>query len=280
MAFLREDEPPRGVALDVMPGVRRVVADNPGRMTYHGTNSYLIEDSEGGLSLLDPGPASAAHVAALVEAGAGRIRRILLTHSHADHLGATAALKAAVQAPVYAWHASADATFAPDVGLRDGDTVAGLTAVFTPGHAADHLCFAWGDGILFSGDHVMGWSSTIVSPPLGDMAAYLDNLALLLERADRLYLCGHGPPLPDPHPYLHSLIAHRQRREAGILQAVSIHPATTADLMTRLYGKADPVLQRAAERNVLSHLLKLRDEGKVAQDGALWCGTPALTPSR
>jgi glyoxylase-like metal-dependent hydrolase (beta-lactamase superfamily II) len=280
MAFLREDEPPRGVALDVLPGIRRVVADNPGRMTYHGTNSYLIEDGEGGLSLLDPGPASAAHVAALVEAGAGRIRRILLTHSHSDHFGATAALKSAVQAPVYAWYESADATFAPDIGLRDGEAVAGLTAVFTPGHAADHLCFAWGDGILFSGDHVMGWSSTIVSPPLGDMAAYLDNLARLLQRPDRLYLCGHGPVLPDPHPYLRSLIAHRRRREAGILLAVSSHPATTADLMTRLYGKADPVLQRAAERNVLAHLLKLRDEGKVAQDGALWCGTSALTPSR
>jgi glyoxylase-like metal-dependent hydrolase (beta-lactamase superfamily II) len=270
MTFLKEPEPPRGVAIDVVPGVRRVVAGNPSSMTYHGTNTYLIEDSTGGLTVLDPGPDLPDHVAAIVDAGRGRINRILLSHTHSDHLGATAALKAATGAPTYGWKHSATPAFEPDTTLDDEDTIAGLTAIFTPGHAADHLCFAWHDGIVFSGDHVMGWSSSVVSPPLGDMRAYLASLELLLDRPDTLYLCGHGPALPNPHSYVRLLIAHRKRREEAISRAVSARPQTTAELVSRLYAKTDPMLRRAAERNVLAHLIKLDAEGRVSREGNTW----------
>jgi glyoxylase-like metal-dependent hydrolase (beta-lactamase superfamily II) len=270
MTFLKEAEPSRGIAIDVVPGVKRVVAGNPGSMTYHGTNTYLIEDSTDGLTVLDPGPDLPEHVAAVVKAGGGRIRRILLSHTHSDHLGATAALKAATGAPTYGWKRSATPTFEPDVALDDGDTISGLTAIFTPGHAADHLCFAWRDGIVFSGDHVMGWSSSVVSPPLGDMKAYLASLELLLERPDTLYLCGHGPALPNPQTYVRLLIAHRRRREEAISRAIAERPQTTAELVSHLYAKTDPMLRRAAERNVLAHLIKLDAEGRASREGNTW----------
>jgi glyoxylase-like metal-dependent hydrolase (beta-lactamase superfamily II) len=270
MTFLKEPEPPRGVALDVLPGVKRVVAGNAASMTYHGTNTYLIDDPDGGLIVFDPGPDLPGHVAAIVKAGGGRIRRILLSHTHSDHVGATAELKAATGAPTYGWKRSATPSFEPDFALDDGDTISGLTAIFTPGHAADHLCFAWRDGILFSGDHVMGWSSSVVSPPLGDMKAYLASLELLLDRSDTLYLCGHGPALPNPQAYVRLLIAHRRRREEAISRAIAARPQTTAELVSRLYAKTDPMLRRAAERNVLAHLIKLDAEGRVTRQGNTW----------
>ncbi len=215
VAFLTEATPERGVLLPVLPGIHRVVADNPSRMTYHGTNTYLIEDADG-VTLLDPGPDSPEHVADVLRLTPAPIVRILLSHTHHDHLGATAALKAATGAPTYAWHASQVPAFVPDVPLHDGDEAAGMVAVFTPGHAADHICFARPDGLLFSADHVMGWSSSIVSPPGGDMAAYVASLQLLLDRSDAPYLPGHGPLITDPHPYVQSLLDHRIAREEAI----------------------------------------------------------------
>ena len=274
MAFLTESEPRRGVAEPVLPGIRRVVAANPGPMTYHGTNTYLI-DTPDGVVLLDPGPDDAAHVAALLAAiramrEGGQLAMILLSHTHIDHVGATAALRAATGAPVAAYKSSPHPDFSPDIPLDDGDAVAGFTAVYTPGHAADHLCFAWRDGILFSADHVMGWSTSIVSPPGGDMAAYFASLERLLGRADRVYLPGHGPALPAPHPYVRDLLAHRIAREHAIAAALENGPANTHELMTALYSKLDPMLRRAAERNVLAHLLKLESEGRVVRDGERW----------
>ena len=270
VAFLTEDTPQRGQLLPVLPGIHRVVADNPSRMTYHGTNTYLIEDSDG-VTLLDPGPDSAEHVADLLRLTPAPIMRILLSHTHHDHLGATAALQAATGAPTYAWHASATPGFAPDVTLHDGDTAAGMEIVFTPGHAADHICFARPDGVLFSADHVMGWSSSIVSPPGGDMAAYVASLQRLLARsADTQYLPGHGPPITDPHPYVQSLLDHRIQREDAIAAAIATAPNSTVGLVEALYSKIDPVLKLAAERNVLAHLLKLQREGRAAQDGEVW----------
>jgi glyoxylase-like metal-dependent hydrolase (beta-lactamase superfamily II) len=270
MPFLKENEPARGLPQHVVPGVVRVVAANPGPMTYHGTNTYLIEDGEGGLTVLDPGPDRPEHVEAVVAAGAGRIRRIVLSHTHHDHMGAVALLQAATGAPTHGWKVSADPAFTPDVALEDGDEIAGLTAIFTPGHAADHLCFAWRDGVLFTADHVMAWSSSVVSPPRGDMGAYFASLELLIARPDRLYLCGHGPALPDPQPYVRDLLAHRVRRETAIADAIAGTPSDTHSLMERLYSKLDPTLRRAAERNVLAHLLKLQTEGRVVQDGEVW----------
>jgi len=263
MAFLTEPEPPRGVALPVRPGIRRVVAANAGAMTYHGTNTYLIE-AKGGLMVLDPGPDDPAHVAAVL--AAGPVARILLSHTHIDHVGALPALRAATGAPVYGWHAPAAEGVVPDVALRDGDVVDGWQAVFTPGHAADHVCFAGPDSVLFSADHVMSWSSSVVSPPGGDMAAYFASLRRLLERDDAMYLPGHGPPLPEPRPFVQDLLAHRMAREAAVLAALGPAPRGTRALTDALYSQVDERLRRAAERNVLAHLMKLRDEGK-ALDG-------------
>ena len=197
MAFLSEAVPDYGVAVTVARGLRRLVAPNPGPMTYHGTNTWLLEDADG-LSVIDPGPDDAGHVAAILAACGGAVARIVLTHTHPDHVGAAAALKAATGAQVYGWGKPWLKGFTPDIAVADGDRVGALTAVYTPGHASDHLCFAWGAGALFSGDHVMSWNTSIVSPPDGDMAAYMDGLRLLLARDDLVYYCGHGAVLPEP----------------------------------------------------------------------------------
>lgn len=270
MSFLQEAEPPRGVALDVLPGIRRVVARNPSVMTYLGTNTYLI-DGEDGLTVIDPGPKrDAPHVEEVLQAaGNVPIRRILLTHTHIDHWGATEALQKATGAPVHAYKTSARPEFTPDMPLDDGNHVAGFTALYTPGHAADHLCFEYhlkdGRKILFSGDHVMSWSSSIVSPPDGDMLAYYRSLERLLDRDDALYLSGHGPTLPEPRKLVRQLLVHRHHRERTILEQLRLQPWSVAELAARLYNKTDPFLKIAAQRNVLAHLLKLRDE-TIAQE--------------
>jgi glyoxylase-like metal-dependent hydrolase (beta-lactamase superfamily II) len=269
MPFLTEAEPPRGIALDVLPGIRRIVARNPGIMTYHGTNTYLIA-AEDGLTVLDPGPDDPTHVRDILEAaGAAPIRRIVLSHTHHDHLGATSALQSATAAPTYGFERSATPRFEPDHKLADGDAIAGLTALHTPGHASDHLAFAYRD-ILFSADHVMSWSSSIVNPPDGDMQAYYASLQRLLDRADTMYLPGHGPPLADPRALVAEMLAHRRKRESAIVDALHTAPATVTDLAARLYAKQNPMLKIAAERNVLAHLLKLRAEGVAVDHGAVW----------
>lgn len=267
--FLTEPEPPRGVPLAVAPGIRRVVAANRGAMTYHGTNTYLL-DTPKGTMVLDPGPDDPAHVAAVLAAAGGAVARILLTHTHIDHIGALPALRAATGAPVCAWHAPAIPEVVPDVALRDGDGVEGWRAVWTPGHAADHLCFAGPDGVLFSGDHVMGWSSSVVSPPGGDMAAYFAGLHRLLARNDAVFLPGHGPPIPQPRAFVRDLLAHREAREAALLATLGPAPQGTRALTDVLYAGVDERLRRAAERNVLAHLLKLRAEGRVREVGEGW----------
>ena len=269
LAFLTEPVPERGALLPVLPGISRIVADNPGRMTYHGTNTYLIEDADG-VTVLDPGPDQPQHVADIQRLAPGPIVRILLSHTHRDHLGAVAALKAQTGAPTHGWLHSADESFTPDVPVPDGGEVAGMQAVFTPGHAADHLCFARPDGVLFSADHVMSWSSSVVSPPGGDMAAYCDSLRRLLARAETTYLPGHGPPLPEPRPYVEALLQHRLAREEAIAAALQGGPRTAKGLVDALYSKIDPILKMAAERNVLAHLNKLENEGRVSRRGEEW----------
>ncbi len=273
MAFLTEPEPEHGVALDVAPGIRRIVAANPGPMTYHGTNTYLIETKDG-LVVLDPGPDLPAHVEAVVRAAGGKVDLILLSHTHHDHLEATPALVAATGARTAGFRHSATASFSPDVKLDDGTEIAGMTALHTPGHASDHLCYALprpgGAPLLFSADHVMSWSSSVVSPPDGDMGAYFTSLRRVLDRDDEAFLPGHGPPLPEPRKLTRALLFHRMEREGAILARLRKAPADTPALRDALYSQTHPRLQRAAERNVLAHLMKLEADGKVTRRESLW----------
>jgi len=204
MPFHFEPMPERGKPVEVAPGVLRLVANNPTPMTYHGTNTYLIE-GKGGVYVLDPGPANdEAHAKAIIEAVGVRAAGIIVSHHHSDHFGLVPYLQQVLNVRVFASASFADDTFRPDVALQDGDEVTGLQVLHTPGHASDHLCLGRDDGVLFTGDHVMTWNSSIVIPPDGNMGSYCAQLERLATRDDKLYLPGHGPPLADPIPYAHS----------------------------------------------------------------------------
>lgn len=265
MPYLTEAEPMRGVARRLLPGISCITAANPGPMTYHGTNTYIIEEPDG-IVVLDPGPDDMAHVEAIMAATDGKVARILLSHAHLDHLGAVPALRTLTGAPVASFHLSADPGHSPDIALADGARIGQLRAVHTPGHAMDHLCFARDDGLLFSGDHVMAWCSTVVGPPpRGDMAAFFESLRRLIARDDRLYLPGHGPMLPDPQPHVQDLLDRRLSRERDIVEAVANGLSDPVEIAGSLYRKANPTLKRAAERNVRAHLFKLVGEGRVRE---------------
>jgi glyoxylase-like metal-dependent hydrolase (beta-lactamase superfamily II) len=237
-------------------------------MTYRGTNTWLVQGDDG-LTVIDPGPDDAGHLAAI--AGAGRVARILLTHTHPDHVAGAPALKAATRAPILGWGTPWLRGFAPDRAVADGEVVAGLTALHTPGHASDHLCFAWRDSVVFTGDHVMSWNTSIVSPPDGDMAAYMAGLRMMLGRSDTLYLCGHGPPLPEPQALVRAMLGHRQAREAAVLGSLGAAPVMPDAIVESLYAGLDGRLRKAAERTVLAHVLKLVSEGRarMGDDGAV-----------
>ena len=273
MPFLTEPEPERDAKQAVLPGISRIVAANPGPMTYYGTNTYLIETDQG-LAVLDPGPEDhPEHVEAIMRHTGGQVALILVSHTHHDHVGAVPALQAATGAPTVGFQRSAIDEFDADVKLAHGDTIAGMTAIHTPGHASDHLCFALpvgGEKVLFSADHVMSWSTSVVSPPGGDMKDYFASLDLLLGRDDDVYLPGHGPPLRDPRSLVGEMLAHRMARERAIAARLQDGPAGTYTLMDTLYSQINPRLRRAAERNVLAHLLKMEAEGKVRLDGEMW----------
>jgi glyoxylase-like metal-dependent hydrolase (beta-lactamase superfamily II) len=282
--FLREFSFEYGRLEPVAPGVRRIVARNPSPFTFKGTGTYVIGHGEVGV--IDPGPDLDEHVAALLSGLAGeRVTHILITHTHRDHSPAAKALKAATGAATYGFgpHAGGrrgeagieeggDWDFVPDVTLEDGDEIAGADwrceAVHTPGHTSNHLCFAWPEqGILFSGDHVMGWSTSVIAPPDGDMSAYMTSLDKLLGRRDRVYWPTHGPAIAAPHPYVRAFIAHRREREAGILGCLAAGPQRIEEIVGKLYIGLTAGLQRAAGRSVHAHLLDLVARGIVAADG-------------
>jgi glyoxylase-like metal-dependent hydrolase (beta-lactamase superfamily II) len=271
--FLIEPPPPYGTLLPELPDIGRVVAANPGRMTYHGTNTWLVEDGDG-VTVIDPGPEDATHIEAVLAAARGRIRAILLTHTHRDHVGGLAALRAATGAPVGAFAPSALVGLMPDVPLADAHRFGRFTALHTPGHAADHLCFATslsdGRNVLFSGDHVMSWSSSVISPPGGDMADYMRSLSRLAARDDAILLSGHGPLLPEPRALVRALIQHRAMREMAIAEALGPAPRALAEIRAGAYPNLDPALAAAAERTTLAHLEKLAREGRAVRDGDRW----------
>src|SRR3984957_328499 len=267
----------------VAPGIRRIVANNPGPFTFRGTGTYVI--GEGEVAVIDPGPDMTEHVDALLGALRGEtITHILVTHTHRDHSPAAAAVKAATGAPTYGFgpHAGGrrgeagveeggDWDFAPDIVVRDGDEIAGsgwrFAAVHTPGHTSNHLCFALEDsGILFSGDHVMGWSTSVIAPPDGDMAPYMDSLDKLLRRGHSVYWPTHGPAITEPHAHVRAFIAHRRERETGIVACLEAGIVRVDAMVERLYAGLDSSLRRAAGRSVLAHLIDLIGRGIVISD--------------
>jgi glyoxylase-like metal-dependent hydrolase (beta-lactamase superfamily II) len=268
----------------VAPIIRRIVARNPSPFTFRGTGTYVVGVGE--VAVIDPGPDLAEHVEAMLAGLAGeRVTHILITHTHRDHSPAARPLQQATGAPTYGYgpHAGGnrsdpaveeggDWDFVPDVALRDGDRIAGngwlFEAVHTPGHTSNHLCFALPEhGILFSGDHVMGWSTSVIAPPDGDMAAYMASLDKLLARFDAVYWPTHGPAITEPKGHVRAFIAHRREREAGILDCLGDGVGRIDAIVERLYTGLQPGLRRAAGRSVHAHLIDLAGRGIVESDG-------------
>jgi len=273
-----------GVAEQVSPLIRRVVARNPGPFTFLGTGTYIV--GLGRVAVIDPGPDLDDHVAALLSALEGEtVSHILITHTHIDHSPAAAALKRATGAPCLGFgphgavgetgEAGADLAFRPDIRMADADHVAGegwsLAALHTPGHASNHLCFALAEEqALFSGDQVMGWSTTVISPPDGDMAAYMESLDRLSARSEKIYWPTHGGPIRDPRAHVGELIAHRRARRAAILEALSAGPARPGGIVAKVYRDLDPRLVEAAAESVRAHLIELAAAGLVAEENGSW----------
>jgi len=268
------------------PLVRRILAPNPSPFTYTGTQTYII--GEGEVAVVDPGPDLPGHVAAVAAAVAGeRVAAILCTHTHRDHSPASRPLQAATGAPIVGCaplslddsgpraDEAFDSDYRPDRILADGERLAAdgwtIEAVATPGHTSNHLCLALvGEGLLLTGDHVMGWSTTVVAPPDGDMADYMASLDRLLARPDRLYLPAHGPPVDDPHGHVRRLIEHRRMRERQILGHVERGEGRIPAMVADMYADVDPRLFPAAGRSVLAHLVDLERRGLVRQEGEAW----------
>ncbi len=290
--------PRAGTVERLSPGLRVLTAPNPSPMTFAGTRSYLV--GKGEVALIDPGPEDARHLAALEAELAGeRLAVILVTHAHRDHSAGARAVQGRLGGEVLSWGDPAaarslamaalaaaggigggegiDRGFAPDRRLDEGETVAGpgwtLTALHTPGHLGDHLCFDWAEGqAIFTGDTVMGWSSTLISPPDGNLGAFLASLRRLQACDARVFYPGHGPPVGDPQALLAQQLAHRAAREAQILSALRADPADAAALVAEIYVGLDPALRPAAARNVLAHLIDLVERGVVRPEGDLSAG--------
>jgi len=292
--FDRSFTAPYEEAQAVSPLIARVLADNPGPFTFKGTGVYIVgRDS---VAVIDPGPDNPVHVEALKRALQGkRVSHILVTHTHSDHSPAAAPLKAWSGAKTYGFgpHGSGkaalaraagatdgvkveeggDTAFVPDVHVKDGDMIAGdgftFDCVYTPGHTSNHMCFALREEkALFTGDHVMGWSTTVVTPPDGDMAAYMASLKKLLARDDAVLYPTHGAPVRDPKPFIQAYIDHRLEREAQIVSCLRDGVDTIPAMVARMYVDVDRRLHPAASRSVLAHLIQMEQEGRVAaKDG-------------
>jgi glyoxylase-like metal-dependent hydrolase (beta-lactamase superfamily II) len=268
------------------PLVRRLLAHNPSAFTFTGTGTFVV--GNGTVAVIDPGPADPAHIAALIETLRGEtVSHIVVTHTHMDHSPAAPALQAATGATIVGCaplvlsddgpraDAGFDASYAPDAVMAEGDSIAGpgwtLSAVATPGHTSNHLCFALPEEqALFTGDHVMGWSTTVVAPPDGDMAAYMASLRKLLDRDDMVYHPTHGEPVTDPQRFVRGLITHRKQRENQILKLLGDGPQAIPAMVAVMYAMVDKGLHPAAGRSVLAHLIDLRARGIVTDTGDAW----------
>ena len=282
----------------VGPGIRRVLAPNPGPFTFKGTGTYIV--GEGRVAVIDPGPADAAHIDALVRAlGTETVSHLVITHTHSDHSPGARLLQERVGGLIVgcAPHPDGDAAIpivepptgsdevrpdepreghdadhVPDLQLHDSEAVSGpgwtLEAIETPGHIANHLCFAFREAdVIFSGDHVMRWSTSVISPPTGDLRAYLASLGKVQARPETVYWPTHGPAVRDPQTYLPALAAHREHRTQQIVEALSTGQQTVVQLVAGMYPGLDPRLVKAAGRSVLAHLLALMADERVEATG-------------
>ncbi|EPX79183.1 MBL fold metallo-hydrolase [Litoreibacter arenae] len=299
MATVTPDTRKAGAITQLAPGLRCILAPNASPMTYTGTNTYLLGTRD--IAVIDPGPPDEAHLEAILGAldAHQRISHIMVTHSHIDHSPLAMVLAQITGAKVYGFGDSragrapvmasftdvgggegVDATFMPDISLAHEDCVSGsdwsLTALHTPGHMGNHLCFHWPQGdAIFTGDLVMGWATSMVSPPDGHLTDFMISLEMLAARnGDEIYYSGHGQPITAPVERLQELLSHRRMRETQILDALRREPLTPKTLTDRIYTDINPALLRAAERNVLAHLIDLTERKKVKPDGKL--GTSAV----
>jgi len=283
LKFNKKFSPHYGEITKISPLIRRLVAPNPSPFTFHGTGTYIIGKNQ--IALIDPGPAIASHIQALekfLETVA--VSHILVTHNHVDHSPAARPLKLVTGAEIYAFDVSGqvdidnhaeegrDRDFKPDHILKDGDIIDGdgwtIETVHTPGHLSNHLCFALlEEKALFSGDHVMGWSTSVVSQPDGNMKDYLASLERLLSRDDRIYYPTHGASIENPKPYVRALIAHRHQRESQILEVLSTGPATILQMVDIIYSDIPAYLHPAAASSLLSHLIHMVGNHQVTCQG-------------
>jgi glyoxylase-like metal-dependent hydrolase (beta-lactamase superfamily II) len=309
--FVTLDDPRYGEVVQVSPLIRRVIAHNPSKFTYHGTGTYLVGGRRG-VVVIDPGPLDDTHRAALAAAiGDAPVLGVLVTHCHADHVPLAAPLAAETGANTFGFgphprlddpdaddpitgddttgddgtaadgeavqiEEHTDHDFDPDVRVHDGEVVVAgpgftITAVHTPGHTSNHLCFALAEEhALFTGDHIMGWSTTVIGPPDGDMRAYLDSIRKVQQRDDAVFWPTHGSPITAPQPFLEAFLAHRLEREANVLRVVRDGVASVPEMVKILYADVREELHKPAGRSVLAHLIKLVDDGVVAiDDGAV-----------
>ena len=280
---------PTGLAEQLEPLVRRVLAPNPSPYTYTGTQTYVVGQTEGpDCAVIDPGPDEPDHLAAIIAAVAGRkIIAIMCTHTHRDHSPAAAPLAQRTGAPVVGCaplvlksdlpraDESFDATYSPDRVLLDGEAMRGtgwtLTAVATPGHTSNHLCFALEEsGALFTGDHVMGWSTSVVIPPDGDMGQYMASLEKLMAREDRVYHAAHGAAIERPRQLVRGMIGHRRQRENQILRLLGERARPASGFVPDMYKGLDQRLIPAAEMSVTAHLIDLEKRGLAAREEEVW----------
>lgn len=269
--------------------IRRVICNNPGPFTFTGSGTYVVGRDGGEVAVIDPGPMNEAHLDALVAAiGKARVSNILITHTHSDHCGGAKAFARRVNAPILgagrhpvaekkldapALDEGADYAFAPDRILRDGERIEGdgwtIEAVATPGHLSNHLCFALAEEkALFTGDHIMGWATTVIAPPDGDMSAYFDSLEKLLARDDEIYYPTHGAPIENPKPFVRAIRTHRRIRDGQILDQLKKGRTRISEITAVIYADIDRRLHKAAALNVYAHLIRLVGTGAVACDGA------------
>lgn len=283
--FIREFDAQYGELVRVTPMIGRIVANNPGPFTFKGTGVYVVGDKD--VAVIDPGPDMPEHIEALKRALSGkRVTHILVTHCHSDHSPAAKPLKDWSGAKTYAFgphgsgrddsdtkvEAGGDSDFMPDIRVKDGEIIAGngftFECVHTPGHTSNHMCYALREEkALFTGDHIMGWSTTVVTPPDGDMAQYIASVRKLEARDDKILYPTHGAPIADPKPFLAAYAAHRLDRERQVLQCIRDGLDTIPAMVARMYVDVDKRLHPAASRSVLAHLIQLENEGRVNHRG-------------